>query len=154
MHLDVPGLRVRALTFDDLAALQALLHACRDYFRLADGRAPASSAALERLADAAGDAATELLGIEDAGALIGLLELRRGVEGLMVVLLLLRPSARGQHAGRRVVEALIPAARAEGHREISLGVQDHEAQAHAFWLAMGFRPVQHLEGVTDYALSL
>ena len=154
MQLHVPGLRVRVLTFDDVEPLQTLLRGCADYFRVAEGRAPAIHAAMERIADAAGDEATELHGIERDGVCIGLLELRRAEDALTVVLLLLLPTERGQGTGRKVVEALLDAARAEGLREISLGVQDGEVQAHAFWQALGFVEVQHVEGVTDYARAL
>jgi GNAT superfamily N-acetyltransferase len=154
VKLEVPGLRVRVLTFEDVEALQALLRGCADYFRGADGRTPTSHAAMERLADAAGDDAVELLGLERAGALIGLLELRRVDDALTVVLLLLHPHTRGRGTGRRLVEALVAAARAEGLREISLGVQDHEAGAHAFWQGLGFVEVRHVDGVTDYVRAL
>lgn len=155
MQLHVRGLEVRPLGLADEAPLQRLLTQCADYFREAEGRAPAPHAALERIADAAGDPEAALLGLFAPSQLAGLLQLRRPGDGtLAVVLLLLAPEARGAGLGRKVTEALVEAARAEGLRALTLGVQDHEHQAHAFWSAMGFVASEHADGVTDYARVL
>ena len=153
MELTLPlrTARARPLTVDDAAMLQALLMRCAAYFRGADGRAPGKHAAIERIADALGDAQVKLSGIFREDALVGFMELRldepRAHEAT-IVLLLIDPAERRKGLGREIVESLATSLAKSKLRAINLGVQDHERGACEFWMAQGFVEEGRDAGVT------
>jgi ribosomal protein S18 acetylase RimI-like enzyme len=55
--------------------------------------------------------------------------------------LYLRPQARGQHLGRRLVLALCDAARAAGHGQICLDTLPTMASAQGLYRSMGFEEI-------------
>lgn len=60
-----------------------------------------------------------------------------------------RPDRRGLGIGRRLVEALVAAARAEGHRRIVLDSYHTMIAAHAIYRRAGFRDVPAPEGFPE-----
>lgn len=149
----------RTLALEDAPALQALLGRCAGYFRTADGRAPAKSAALERIADSLGDEHLRLWGLWLPGRaeLSGLLELRLhepSAEEATVVLLLVDPASRRRGLGRDAVESLCRALGDEGFSALHLGVQAHEHGARAFWESLGFAAQSEERGITNFVRLL
>ena len=70
------------------------------------------------------------------------------------------PRERGHGAGRGLVEAVVDAARAAGHRRLELGVTDHVPGAEALYERTGFRrtgvelPFEKRAGVTQMQMAL
>jgi GNAT superfamily N-acetyltransferase len=159
LELSLHSLSAKPLSADDAPELQKLLSRCRAYFKAADGHPVGKHAALERIADVLGEEHARLFGFTqgEERELCGLLELRLNEPHqaeATVVLLLLAPSCRGRGLGREIVEGTAEALARAKFRSLHLGVQAHEREVHAFWVALGFSPGGRADGVTHYLRAL
>jgi putative acetyltransferase len=82
-----------------------------------------------------------LLLADDGGEIEGCVAFRRvSADICEMKRLYVRPQARGQHLGRRLVERLIAEARSVGYREMRLDVMAKSASARRLYEAIGFVP--------------
>lgn len=145
----MPGLALERLGHDPatVAALQGVLEAAPGYFRQASG-APASESEAERLLTELPPGRTpadkEVLGILEAGALVGCVDLVRGHPDpatVFVGLFLLVERRQGAGLGRAawsLVEARLRTL--PGLRRLRLAVLRENPRALSFWREMGFVP--------------
>lgn len=70
------------------------------------------------------------------------------------VVLAVRPDARGQGLGTRLLESLIKAAKKQGHPKISLAVEHTNSGARRLYERLGFTEVGRNEGESKMVLDL
>jgi GNAT superfamily N-acetyltransferase len=133
----------------DGPAVTALMLECGDYARLVEGEEPSDRHGREFFsAVAPGKSPTDMLklGLQDPGGeLIGVADVARAYpdEGSWFIgLLLLRPHARGQGAGRAAVDHISALAAASGAVRMVLNVVEDNEGALAFWGRLGFQPIR------------
>jgi RimJ/RimL family protein N-acetyltransferase len=154
--------RLLAVPADEahLPALQAAFDSAARYFVLTERRRPAPDEAATLLADADADPARRLLALlaKDGGAAVGVLDLwlHHPEPGVAHVgLLLLRADRQGRGLGREAVRGAEAALAREGFLALRLSVVDENADARAFWEALGFGEVGRLDrGVAVYEKAL
>jgi GNAT superfamily N-acetyltransferase len=88
----------------------------------------------------AGPAGALIVAGDGAADLAGCVGLRPVEDGAEIKRLFVRPSARGQGLGGALVDAVIEAARAAGHRRVVLETHESMTAAAALYLARGFVP--------------
>lgn len=144
-HLDspTPPLTLRPLNSSDAPALQAVYGAGADFFVSNGGATPPADQAVDDLAAAAADDGRYLLGIDLAGEMVGVIDLRLASPepfDVHVGLILLTPAYRRQGLGRwalRILEAWLR--RATPTEKVVLTVPAHAYAAQAFFRACGYR---------------
>ena len=143
-----------------LAALQACLDGCPDYFSRTEGAAAGSDAAARLLDEAEVDPLRRLylFRLRRGGAPAALLDLwlhhpEPGTAHLG--LLLVREALQGQGLGREAVAALEAALATAGCHTLRLSVTDENHEVEGFWAQLGFASVGRLDGgVTVYEKPL
>jgi ribosomal protein S18 acetylase RimI-like enzyme len=136
--------------------------AAADYTFLVTGEPPAPTEAADVFqAMPPGHTPDDMLKLgirRDDERLLGILDLCRGYPApgtWYIGLLLLHPDARGQGAGRAVIEALADFARTHGAQRLMLSVLEENVAALHFWSAVGFERIRTLPprrfGVKDHA---
>jgi len=150
VELSGDAFRTFPLAPHDFPALQQLWNDSADYVKVVYGRPPQHDEA-QSVYEAGpeqgyGPQGKMFYGITAASGdkLIGVLDAFRNHphEGSWYIgLLLLSPDTRGSGIGRKVVDALTHAARAQGASEIQLNVVEQNESAHRFWATCGFTEV-------------
>ncbi len=143
-----------------LAALQACLDGCPDYFARGDGEPAGGDDAARLIEETEGDPLRRvyLFTLRRGGAPAALLDLwldqpEPGTAHLG--LLLVREALQGQGLGREAVAALEAALVEAGCGTLRLSVTDENREVEGFWARLGFAAVGRLDGgVTVYEKPL
>ncbi len=150
--IGLPGYSVHRLTPEDAPALQQLFEKCRDYMLLVDGRPAGPDSAVGEFLDVPPGKSVEdkfLFGIVDArNEMVGELDVLRAYPAdatWWIGLLLLDPAVRSQGIGEKVLEGFAGYVKANGGKDIMLGVVAENEPAYRFWSRSGFEWVQDRE---------
>jgi RimJ/RimL family protein N-acetyltransferase len=143
-----------------LAALQACLDGCPDYFTRTDGTPAGGESAAQLLEETEADPLRRvyLFSLKRGGAPAALLDLwldqpEPGTAHLG--LLLVREALQGQGLGREAMVALESALAEAGCGTLRLSVTDENREVEGFWARLGFAAVGRLDGgVTVYEKPL
>ena len=136
------------ITPEDMPDLQALLERSADFFYLIEGQPPGPDAA--RSLEIEGPPGWSLkkkilIGVKDQNSsLIAIIEGMRDYpeDGIFWIgLLLIDPFKRSQGLGERIMNGFEGWARAQGARQVRLGVADVNRKAMRFWQRIGFELV-------------
>jgi ribosomal protein S18 acetylase RimI-like enzyme len=138
------ALSFRPLTLADHQRLESLCLACTDFFQRIEDQPGGRETAAELLGPLAPDVSSgekSLVGVENGGELVGVVELLAGFpqpQEWYVGLLLLRPDRRGAGAGTAIWEHLRQRMTQEGATSVRLIVQHQNPRARRFWERQGF----------------
>ena len=121
-----------------------VLRRCDDYVRLETGRPPDDDYLTEFFEDVPPGRRVEdvlKLGVFEGSRIVGLLDIYRGYpqpDDWYIGLMLFVDTARNKGLGRRALDWIVEAARAERARRLLLCVLEHNPRARAFWQRHGF----------------
>lgn len=93
----------------------------------------------------------------DKGSIIGVLDLLTGFptpQGLWIGLLLIHGERHGNQYGRRIVTAVLDAAKIAGYEYVQLGVIDNNQKGIRFWHKQGFTQIRTTKMERDNANPL
>lgn len=157
-RLELGSLLATAAGEGALASVERCVRAAIDYFRRADGSAPAGRIALDHLAEALADDARRLFVLSPAGDKpCGLLELVLDCPEpgeITLALLVFAREVRGRGLGRELCRDLFAQLRECGYRTLRLGVAADEDAAARFWSSVGLFECGRAEGVRLFELAL
>ncbi len=157
-HLELGSLLACAAGESALASVERCVGEALDYFRRADGSAPASRIALDRLSEALADDTRRLFVLSPADEPpCGLLELALDCPEpgeITLALLVLARAARGRGLGRELCRDLFSLLRERGYRTLRLGVAADADAAARFWSSVGLSEHGQARGVRLFELAL
>ena len=145
-----PAIETKPLTPADRGRLEALCHACTEFFELAMGQPGGIETAAEILGPLPAKVTSgckSIFGLERAGELIGVVELLAGFPSpseWYVGLLLVRPESRSAGTGTLVWDDLRKKIAMEGGTAVRLIVQKQNPGARRFWERQGFAVEQEI----------
>jgi ribosomal protein S18 acetylase RimI-like enzyme len=131
----------RRLTLDDLAAIRRLHDRCADFWTLIEDSIPDADELMRELPPGVPLADKHVLGVEDHGELVALLDIAEGYpepHAWYVGLLVVAPDARGSGLGAELYAYGEDFMRARDGVAVRLIVQEQNPRALAFWMRRGF----------------